>query len=69
VNDNVKRLAVANGPNIFQMLLVRLCDERLVYCDPWNVAKVDYGEGRKERTEARRRETASWITDGVKAEL
>ena len=24
VNDNVKRLAVANGPNIFQMLLVYL---------------------------------------------
>jgi len=25
VNDNVKRLAVANGPNIFQMLLVSIC--------------------------------------------
>jgi len=24
VNDNVKRLAVANGPNIFQMLLINI---------------------------------------------
>jgi len=26
VNDNVKRLAVVNGPNIFQMLLVLKVD-------------------------------------------
>jgi len=27
VNDNVKQLAIANGPNIFQMLLV--CESRV----------------------------------------
>ena len=36
MNDSVKRLAVTNGPNIFQMLLVIL-----LFCTAISIALID----------------------------